>query len=102
MSPREVQPPGEPYRGRQRVWATRPREWEKLCHAVPGAMERAYRELADNPFPPGNLRRHHELKGKLKGHWEYEVAGGERIRYKPGPDGEPVVTYAGSAPPDTH
>jgi mRNA-degrading endonuclease YafQ of YafQ-DinJ toxin-antitoxin module len=102
MSPREVQPPGEPYRGRHRVWATRPRAWQKLCQAVPGAMEAAYRELADNPFPPGNLRRHHQLKGRLKGHWEYEVTGGGRIRYKRGPDGDPVVTYAGSAPSDTH
>ncbi|MFL5963270.1 MAG: hypothetical protein ACJ757_10310 [Gaiellaceae bacterium] len=65
-------------------------------------MDRAYREIADNPFPPGNLPRHHELKGKLRGHWEYEVGGGERIRYKERADGDPVVTYAGPAPSDTH
>jgi hypothetical protein len=65
-------------------------------------METAYRELADNPFPPGPLKRHHQLKGKLRGHWEYEVAGGERVRYKKGPGGDPLVTYAGPAPPDTH
>jgi hypothetical protein len=34
--------------------------------------------------------------------WEYEVGGGERIRYKERADGDPVVTYAGPAPPDTH
>lgn len=55
-----------------------------------------------NPFPPGNLRRHHELKGKLRGNWEYEVTGGERIRYKRSADGDPLITYAGPAPPDTH
>jgi hypothetical protein len=65
-------------------------------------MRRCYIDLADNPFPPGQLRRHHQLKGKLKGNWEYEVTGGDRVRYKRGPKGEVVVTYAGSAPPDTH
>lgn len=47
-------------------------------------MDHAYRELADNPFPPGYLPRHHELKGELRGRWEYEVGGGERIRRREG------------------
>lgn len=34
------------------------------------------RVLADNPFPPLQTNRHHQLKGKLKGFWEYEVDGG--------------------------
>jgi hypothetical protein len=65
-------------------------------------MRRCYIELADNPFPPGQLPRHHQLKGKLRGHWEYEVTGGDRVRYKPGPNREVVVTRAESAPGDTH
>jgi hypothetical protein len=47
--------------------------------------------------------RHHQLKGKLKGFWEYEVDGGARVRYKRGPDDRVVVLvfYAGSAPRPT-
>jgi hypothetical protein len=65
-------------------------------------MRRCYIELADNPFPPFPTPRHHEMKGRLAGVWEYEVGGGERVRYKRGEDGQPVVIYAGPAPPDTH
>ncbi len=43
--------------------------------------------------------RHHQLKGKLKGFWEYEVGGGARVRYKRGPNdhvqGPTQVTEAG-------
>jgi hypothetical protein len=65
-------------------------------------MRRRYIELADSPYPPGQLPRHHRLKGKLKDFWEYEVTGGDRVRYRRGPNDDPVVTYAGSAPSDTH
>lgn len=64
-------------------------------------MQRCYQELADNPFPPGQLSRHHRLKGKLKDLWEYEVSGGDRVRYKRGADSDPLVIYAGSHPSDT-
>jgi hypothetical protein len=33
--------------------------------------------------------------------WELEVDGGERVRYKRGEDGDPVVVYAGPEPPDS-
>lgn len=102
MSPREVLPPHGRYKGKQRVYSTSKRSWDKLCQEKPNSMRRCYIELADNPFPPGQLRRHHRLKGKLKEFWEYEVTGGDRIRYKRGPGGEVVVVYAGTAPSDTH
>lgn len=101
---REVDPPRGRYKGRHRVFATKPRQWVKLCQARPGPMRQCYVELADNPFPPGQLPRHHQLKGKLKGFWEYEVGGGARVRYTRGPEKRVVVlvVYAGPAPPDTH
>ena len=102
MSPREVEPPGEPYRGRHRVYSTVDRNWQKLCRSHPGVVERVYRQLADNPYPPSYRGRHHRMAGRLKDHWEFEVSGGHRVRYKRGPDGDPIVTYAGPAPPDTH
>jgi mRNA-degrading endonuclease YafQ of YafQ-DinJ toxin-antitoxin module len=48
--------------------------------------------------------RHYQLKGKLKGFWEYEVDGGAHVLYKRGPDDHVVVlvVYVGPAPPDTH
>ncbi len=65
-------------------------------------MRICYIELADRPFPAFPGPRHHALKGKLRDFWEYEVGGGERVRYKRGNDGNPLVVYAGSAPSDTH
>lgn len=66
-------------------------------------MRRCYIDLADRPFPTLPTPRHHRLKGKrLRDFWEWEVGSGERVRYKRGPDGEPVVVYAGPAPSDTH
>lgn len=69
-------------------------------------MRRCYVELADKPFPRTQLPRHHRLKGRLRDFWEYEVGGGERVRYKMGEKGEAkncaVVVYAGPAPSDTH
>jgi mRNA-degrading endonuclease YafQ of YafQ-DinJ toxin-antitoxin module len=35
-------------------------------------------ELADDPFPAVATCRHHQLKGQLKGFWEYEVDSGAR------------------------
>lgn len=103
MSPREVGPPGaKRYRGHNKVYSSVASAWDKLCQNNPGPMLRCYIELADNPFPPGQLPRHHRLKGQLKQFWEYEVTKGDRVRYKRGPTGEVVVVYAGSAPPDTH
>jgi hypothetical protein len=102
MSPREVGPPGGTYDGRNKVYSSVARDWTKLCQSKPGPMRRCYIERADNPFPPGQLRRHHRLKRELKNFWEYEVAGGDRVRYKRGASGEVLVVYAGSAPPDTH
>lgn len=102
MAPREVATPGKPHRGKHRVFATKKRQWDKLCESYPAAMRRCYMELVDNPFPPGQRERHHELKGRLMGYWEYEVTGGGRVRYKRGRHGEVVVVYAGPAPADTH
>lgn len=102
MSPREVQPPRGSYTGRHKVYSNVARDWNKLCQSKPAAMRSCYIELAEHPFPPGQLRRHHRLKGKLKDFWEYEVTGGERVRYKRGRNGEVLVVYAGSAPSDTH
>lgn len=79
------------------------RGWEHLCRSHPGTMIRCYVDLADHPFPAARTRRHHRLQGKrLRDFWEWEVGGGERVRYKRGPDGNPVVVYAGPAPSDTH
>ncbi|HWJ51477.1 MAG TPA: hypothetical protein VNR42_10670 [Solirubrobacteraceae bacterium] len=56
--------------------------------------------------PKGRYSDHHkhQLKGKLKGFWEYEVDGGARVRYKRGTDDRVVVLVvdAGPAPSDTH
>lgn len=103
MAPRELKPPRGTYEGKHRIYGTArgARGWQKLCQSKPGPMRRCYIELADRPFPPGQLPRHHRLKGRLKGTWEYEVSGGDRVRYKRGPGGTPVVTYAGSHPADT-
>ena len=65
-------------------------------------MRDCYIELADHPFPVFPRSRHHPLKGKLRDFWEYEVGGGERVRYKRWNDGNPLVVYAGPAPSDTH
>jgi hypothetical protein len=65
-------------------------------------MERVYRELADSPYPRTYSGRHHRMAGRLGDFWEFEVGGGERVRYKRGADGDPVIVYAGPAPPDTH
>lgn len=102
MTPREVAAPKKPYRGKHKVYATKKRQWQRICESYPTAMHRCYMELADNPFPPGQLERHHRLKGRLKEFCEYEVAGGARVRYKRGRKGEAIVVYAGPAPPDTH
>ena len=102
MSPREIQPPGGRYKGLHAVYTSDSRGWKKLCQSMPGPMHKCYIELADNPFPHGQLRRHHQMKGKLKEFWEYEVAGGARVRYKRGINNEIIVVYAGAAPPDTH
>ncbi len=99
---REVHPPGVKYTGKHKVYSSVYRAWLKLCQNAPGPMRGCYIELADNPYPRGQLPRHHRLKGKLKHFWEYEVTGGDRVRYKRGADGNPLVVYAGSAPPDTH
>lgn len=103
MTPRELQPPRGRYKGKNKIYGTASgaRGWVKLCQSKPGPMRSCYIELADNPFPPGQRRRHHQMKGKLKGTWEYEVAGGDRVRYKGGPKGEVLVIYAGSHPADT-
>ena len=101
---REVHAPKGRYTGRNKVYCSVYRDWNTLCQNRPGPMRRCYIELADNPFPPMQTNRHHQLKGKLKGFWEYEVDGGARVRYKRGPDDHVVVlvVYAGPAPPDTH
>lgn len=99
---REVHPPRGRYNGRHRVFSTVKRQWDILCRSRPGPMRRCYVELADRPYPAAPTRRHHGMKGRLKDFWEYEVGGAERVRYKRGEDGDPVVSYAGSAPPDTH
>jgi hypothetical protein len=70
-------------------------------------MAKCYEELARNPCPSWPTARHHQLKGRKHAQgngpfWEYEVGGGERVRYKRGENGEAVVVYAGPSPPDTH
>jgi hypothetical protein len=69
---REVYAPKGRYSGRHKVYCTVDRDWNKLCQNRPGPMRRCYIELADNPFPPMQTNRHHQLKGKLKGFWEHE------------------------------
>ncbi len=83
------------------------KQWDKLCRSHPGAMAGCYDELANNPCPSWPTPRHHKLKGKKlkQGNgpfWEYEVGGGERVRYREGSEGKAVVVYAGPSPPDTH
>lgn len=79
---REVHAPKGRYTGRHKIYCSVYRDWNTLCQNRPGPMRRCYIELADNPFPPMQTNRHHQLKGKLKGFWEYEVDGGARVRYK--------------------
>lgn len=110
MSPREIAAPAGAKRGRHPVMAannSRRKQWDKLCGSHRGAMADCYTELSQNPCPPWPSRRHHQLKGKrhTQGHgpfWEYELGGGERVRYKRGARGEAIVVYAGPSPPDTH
>ncbi len=83
---REVHAPKGRYAGHHKLYCTVYRDWNKLCQNRPGPMRRCYIELTDNPFPPMQTNRHHQMKGKLKGFWEYEVDGGARVRYKRGPD----------------
>lgn len=103
MTPDELKPPRGTYKGRHKVYGTArgERGWKRLCQSKPGPTRACYIEIADNPFPPSQLPRHHQMKGKLKGAWEYEVSGGDRVRYKAGPNGDPLVIYAGSHPADT-
>jgi len=70
---RELHAPKGRYSGRNKVYCSIYRDWNTLCQNRPGPMRRCYIELADNPFPPMQTNRHHQLKGKLKGFWEYEV-----------------------------
>lgn len=100
----EVDPPQGTYEGEHKVHATGAgrRGWRKLCQNRPGPARRCYIDLADRPFPPFPTPRHHQLRGNLKGFWEYEIGEGERVRYKKGEDGSPLIVYAGSSPPDTH
>ena len=117
MTPAEVAPPGAAYTGIHKVRATATaknkafsvdvpagkKAWAHLCKSHAGVMRRCYIDLADNPFPKLPTPRHHRLKGKrLRDFWEWEVGGGERVRYKAGADGSPVVVYAGPAPSSTH
>lgn len=110
MSPKAIAPPKGAEKGTQPVLAantSRRKQWDKLCGSHPGAMATCYEELTKNPCPSWPTPRHHRLKGKKHAQgngpfWEYEVGGGERVRYKEGENGEAVVVYAGPAPPDTH
>jgi hypothetical protein len=97
---REVKPPGQPYKGKNRVYATSrgERGWRTLCQNKPGPTRTCYIELADRPFPPFPTPRHHRMKGKLKDFWEYEVTGGDRVRYKESPNGKPLIVHAGGHP----
>lgn len=110
MSPRRVAAPSGTEPAEPPILAASGKvdtQWDKLCRSHRTAMASCYQELAANPFPAWPSPRHHKLKGKRmtqgKGpFWEYEVGGGERVRYKKGPNGEVVVVYAGPSPPDTH
>lgn len=104
MTPHELGPPKGRYKGTHKVLANARgrRGWNALCQSRPGPMRTCHIELADHPFPAFPRTRHHALKGKLKDFWEYEVGGGERVRYKRHSDGNPLVVYAGPAPSDTH
>lgn len=110
MSPKDIAPPKGATAGTHPVRASntsRKKQWDKLCGSHPGAMADCYKQLAANPCPSWPSPRHHQLKGKKfkQGNgpfWEYEVGGGERVRYKRGEDGAAVVVYAGPSPPDTH
>jgi mRNA-degrading endonuclease YafQ of YafQ-DinJ toxin-antitoxin module len=99
---REVEPPGGKYTGRNKVYSSVWRDWNKLAQRAPGPMRRCYIEIADNPCPPFATPRHHRLQGNLKEFWEYEVTKGARVRYKRRSDGKIVVTLVTSAPSDTH
>ena len=92
MTPAEVAPPGAPYTGLHKVRATSSAKkgWAHLCKSHAGVMRRCYIDIADAPFPKLPAPRHHQLKGKkLRDFWEWEVGGGERVRYKVGPTGHP-------------
>lgn len=108
MTPKAIAKPKGAAGGPHPVMAanTSSRQWDVLCVARPTAMAVCYDELATNPCPKWPSRRHHQLKGKRfkQGNgpfWEYEVGGGERVRYKQGARGEAVVVYAGAHPADT-
>ena len=61
---REVHAPKGRYSGRHKVHCSVYRDWNTLCQNRPGPMRRCYIELANNPFPPMQTNRHHQLKGK--------------------------------------
>jgi hypothetical protein len=104
VTPGELLPPGDPDPGLFKVWGTSSgrRGWAKLARSHPSPLRDCYHDLAHAPFPPRPTPRHHRLKGRLREFWEWEVGGGERVRYKKHFDGNPVVVYAGPSPPDTH
>lgn len=110
MTPKVIAPPSGAKPRKFKVLAANTsarKQWDKLCKSHAGVMVKCYEELANNPCPAWPTPRHHQLKGKKhkQGNgpfWEYEVGGGERVRYKRGPNGEAVVVYAGPAPADTH
>ena len=107
---KDIPPPAGAVAGVHKVEATnnsKKKQWDKLCGSHGGAMTVCYKELSSNPCPSWQTPRHHKLKGKKykQGNgpfWEYEVGGGERVRYKEGSGGQAVVVYAGPSPPDTH
>lgn len=107
MTARLIKPPrgttaGDVYAANGRV----ERAWTTAVQNALSAMRRAYETLRDEPFPPSPTPRHHELRGRLRGLYEYEATGSLRVRYRRGDagdeDGHPVVVLVESAPADTH
>ena len=56
------------------------REWLSLCERHPQNSAVAYDRLASSPLQPLGQRQF-PMRGKLKGFWQYEISGGDRLHY---------------------
>jgi len=56
------------------------REWTAVCERLPENAVTAYERLTTSPLEPYGQRQF-PMRGKLKGFWQYEIGGGDRLHY---------------------